>query len=221
MERCIHDDHDDDTVDDIEPDDIGGFSWGQGVIPPNFAPNKFQERPPAALECKKTFYRPELLPDPAGEAYSTPQTPSLWRGPGCPSPRTPPRASPLTRNRRLGPSQHDGLDAPPPDDSTQRDKLARSRRPYHCMVWTMTDSFEIACTAWRDVGGRRGMQRLRQAGSARRSNDVVRTNLHDDDDDNDDIGGDDVARDQRTRVIHTTTLCGRLVSRLCSMGPDD
>ena len=65
------------------------------------------------------------------------------------------------------------------------------------------------------------MQRLRQAGSARRSVDVVRTNLHDDDDDNDDIGGDDVARDQRTRVIHTTTLCGRLVSRLCSVGPDD
>ena len=69
------------------------------------------------LECKRTFYQPEICP---GRHWrSLQRSPSPLTG-GChlPQNRTPTlgplglwlHASPLTRNRRLGPSLYDGLD---------------------------------------------------------------------------------------------------------------
>ena len=49
-----------------------------------------------------------------GELTALPQPPSWWGGGWLPlSKDLTPAPSPLTRNRRLGPSQHDGLDQPP------------------------------------------------------------------------------------------------------------
>ena len=90
---------------------------------PNLAPNKFEERLSGASRMQENLSATGAMP------RTGPHSPSdaLAGGEeaGCPRPvephpgldpmslgLVPNRASPLSRNRRLGPSQHDGLDAP-------------------------------------------------------------------------------------------------------------
>jgi len=86
---------------------IGGFKGGSsGPCPPNLASNKFQDRPSGTSRMQE---------NPTSGAYSAPQYAQAGgeRG-GCLhswpfGPRALAlRALPLTRNRRHGPSQHDG-----------------------------------------------------------------------------------------------------------------
>ena len=91
----------------------GEFKGGQGghAPPRPWPPTSSRRGQLAPLECKKTGSRRP------GEHTAFPRLLD-----GCPSPRIPfpalgpldlgLRPSPLTRNRRLGPSQHDGLDPP-------------------------------------------------------------------------------------------------------------
>jgi len=109
-----------------------------GRASPNLTPTIFRRGRLAPAECKRTFQQPGLhAPDHAGGAYGVPQPlADFWRyinlyvcrpmygeGAGCPFPKnltsavgplgprpSDLRASPLTPNRRIGPSQHDGLD---------------------------------------------------------------------------------------------------------------
>jgi len=82
------------------------------------APNKFQEAVWRFKNMRKPFIGQGCAPDPTGGAYSAPTDPLAGGGGvGCPLPQALPPFSalwalPLTQNRRLGPSKHDGLDLP-------------------------------------------------------------------------------------------------------------
>jgi len=85
----------------------------------NLAPNKFRERlSDASIEYKKPFSRPGSAGAPLEELRSIQRSPrpfSWWEGLASPLKNPGPLGfgpDRWTRNRRLGPSQHDGLDPP-------------------------------------------------------------------------------------------------------------
>jgi len=108
---------------------------GKGaMLPPELGPNKFQERPPGATRMQENFLAARAPPwtplrvqggAPAAKKGTKwhSHTPSWWGGGWLfPPQELHPRSLSFwprpTRNRRLGPSQHDGLD--PPMDNDQR-----------------------------------------------------------------------------------------------------
>jgi len=108
---------------------IGGCRRGGGKAatppPPNLAPIKFQERPSGASSIQETLLAAaDLLRTSLGELIALPSPLACGEEADCPLFKNPipavapfdlglrPIASPLPRNRRFGPSQHDGLDPP-------------------------------------------------------------------------------------------------------------
>jgi len=96
---------------------IGGFN-GRGqraMTPPKLTPiNKFQERLSGACRMQENLSAARAPPrTPLGELTALPPTPPPAGGEraGC-TPLSALRVSPQIRNRRLGPSHHDGLDPP-------------------------------------------------------------------------------------------------------------
>ena len=103
------------------PTAIGRFKEGH-TSPTNSSPTSSRRGYLATLKCKKLLVAGVLPRTQFQELTVLHQTHSWWTGGCLPPPQEPhprsqpfgPRASTPTRNRRLGPSQHDGLDPPMP-----------------------------------------------------------------------------------------------------------
>jgi len=86
-----------------------------GAMPPELDPQQVSGE---ASRMQKKFQRPRLRPGFRWESLQhSAGPPANGEGLAVPSPRTPSllsaiRASPLTRHRGIGHSQHDGLDPP-------------------------------------------------------------------------------------------------------------